>query len=151
MKQKELLAQIDQQRISDAISEAEKSCSGEIRVHIESSLRGKNLREFAERTFERLGLTKTAQRNGVLLFIAAQEQQFVILGDEGINNSVTPDFWDQIAVHLTEKFKAALYTEGIVEAIQSAGTHLCAIFPPHASDVDELPNEISFGTGEHEK
>jgi uncharacterized membrane protein len=143
MNQKEFLAQLEQQRIVDAIGAAEKRTSGEIRVHIQPKARGE-IREVAERTFERLGMTKTALRNGVLLFIASEEQRFVILGDRGIDENVPAGFWDAIAAQLTIRFKAGELTDGIVEAIQSAGEQLAQYFPRAADDVDELPNELDI-------
>jgi uncharacterized membrane protein len=143
MNQKEFLAQLEQQRIVDAIGAAEKRTSGEIRVHIQPKARGE-IREVAERTFERLGMTKTALRNGVLLFIASEEQRFVILGDRGIDENVPAGFWDAIAAQLTIRFKAGELTDGIVEAIQSAGEQLAQYFPRAEDDVDELPNELDI-------
>jgi uncharacterized membrane protein len=142
MNQKEFLAQLDQRKIVDAIAAAEKLTSGEIRVHIQPKARGE-IRSVAERTFERLGMTKTDLRNGVLLFIASEEQQFVILGDRGINEKVPATFWDDIAAQLTARFKAGEYTEGIVEAIAGAGGHLQRDFPRAENDVDELANDIN--------
>ncbi|HEV8658901.1 MAG TPA: TPM domain-containing protein [Thermoanaerobaculia bacterium] len=143
MKQQEFLAALDQPRIVTAIADAEKRTSGEIRVHVQPKA-GDDIRRFAERTFERLGMTKTALRNGVLLFIASEEQRFVILGDKGIDEKVPAGFWDDIAAKLTIRFKAAEFTEGIVEAIGSAGDHLGRFFPRAAADVDELSNEIDI-------
>ncbi|MFP5247056.1 MAG: TPM domain-containing protein [Thermoanaerobaculia bacterium] len=143
MQQKDFLAQLDQQRIVDAIAAAEKRTSGEIRVHIQPKARGE-IREVAERTFERLGMTKTALRNGVLLFIACEEQRFTILGDQGINEKVPAGFWDEIAAKLTIRFKAGEFTDGIVEAIHSAGEELRHDFPRAEGDVDELTNELNI-------
>lgn len=148
MKQKELLSKLDHMRITDAITRAERACSGEIKVHVESSLHGRDIRSYAERTFERLGLTGTEQRNGVLLFIAAAEQKFAILGDKGINEKVPPGFWDEIVGGLTSRFRAGEFTDGIVEAIEAAGSELRHYFPYHSADTNELSNEISFGSGE---
>jgi uncharacterized membrane protein len=143
MKKKEFLATIDQPKIVAAILDAEKLTSGEIRVHIQPKA-GDDIRKFAEKTFERLGMTKTALRNGVLLFIASEEQRFVILGDRGIDEKVPAGFWDDIAAKLTIRFKAGQFTEGIVEAIRSVGEHLGRYFPRAADDVDELSNEIDI-------
>jgi len=148
MKEKELLSKLDDARIEDAINRAEKACSGEIKVHIHNSLHGKEIRAYAERTFERLGLTKTAQRNGVLLFIAATEQQFCILGDKGINEKVPVGFWDEISHRMTTRFRAGEFTEGVVEAIEAAGAELHLFFPFHGADVDELSNKVSYGSGD---
>jgi uncharacterized membrane protein len=143
MKQKEFLAALDQPRIVAAIAEAEKRTSGEIRVHVQPKA-GDDIRNAAERTFERLGMTKTALRNGVLLFIASEEQRFVILGDSGINEKAPAGFWDEIAAKLTIRFKAGELTDGIVEAIHSAGEELRHDFPRAEGDVDELTNEINI-------
>jgi uncharacterized membrane protein len=143
MTQKEFLAALDQQRIVAAIHAAEQQTSGEIRVHIQPKSGG-DIRNVAERTFERLGMTKTALRNGVLLFIACEEQKFTILGDQGIDEKVPAGFWDAIAAKLTIRFQTAEFTDGIVEAITSAGEHLATYFPRAADDVDELANEINI-------
>jgi uncharacterized membrane protein len=142
MLQKEFLATIDQKKIVEAITAAEMQTSGEIRAHVQPKAGGE-IREVAERTFERLGMTKTALRNGVLLFIACEEQRFVILGDKGIDEKVPPGFWDTIAAKLTIRFKNGELTDGIVEAILAAGEQLKAYFPRASSDVNELPNDIN--------
>ena len=141
MQQKEFLAALDQPRIVNAIQAAETRTSGEIRVHVQPKA-GDDIRNTAERTFERLGMTKTAMRNGVLLFIASEEQRFVILGDQGIHEKVPAGFWDDIAAKLTIRFKDGQFTDGIVDAIASAGEHLAKYFPHQANDVDELPDDI---------
>ena len=141
MDHKEFLNQIDHDRIVEAIRNAEKETSGEIRVHVQPRV-GPNLRVFAERTFERLGMTKTGLRNGVLLFIATEPRQFVILGDRGIDEKVPAGFWDEIAAMLTIRFKNGQFTDGIVEAINAAGEHLKQYFPRSAGDVNELSDEI---------
>jgi uncharacterized membrane protein len=142
MDQKEFLARLDQQRIVAAIRAAENETSGEIRVHVQPKARGGDIRFVAERTFERLGMTKTAARNGVLLFIASEEQGFVILGDRGIDEKVPAGFWDEIAAKLTIRFKNGEFTEGIVDAVTAAGEHLREFFPRAADDVNELSDEI---------
>jgi len=141
MQEKEFLERLDQKRITDAIGEAESRTSGEIRVHVQPK-GGSDIRNIAEKTFERLGMTKTSLRNGVLLFIASEDNQFVILGDKGIDDAVPASFWDAIAATLTIRFKAGEFTEGIVDAIGAAGEQLRTYFPHEDDDVDELSNEI---------
>lgn len=143
MQQSEFLKFLDQPRIVEAIAAAEKRTSGEIRVHVQPRARGE-IREVAERTFERLGMTRTELRNGVLLFIACEERRFVILGDRGIDEKVPAGFWDAIAAALRQRFKTGEYTDGIVEAIHSAGEQLRQYFPRAEGDVNELANEIDI-------
>ncbi len=143
MNHKTFIDAVDQDRVVKAICTAEEMTSGEIRVHIEPKARGE-IREVAERTFERLGMTKTDLRNGVLLFIASEEQRFVILGDKGIDEKVPAGFWDEIAAKLTIRFKNGEFTDGIVEAIHSAGEELRHYFPRAHADVNELTNDINI-------
>ena len=143
MHQKDFLKTLDQDRIRAAIETAEQQTSGEIRVHIQPTTRSADIRSAAERTFERLGMTATDLRNGVLLFVACEEQRFVILGDSGINERVPAGFWDDIAARLTVRFKAGEFTDGIVDAIHSAGEELKHFFPRQKDDANELSNEIS--------
>ena len=143
MTQKEFLEKLDQDRIVKAIQNAEGQTSGEIRVHVQPK-GGADIRNFAERTFERLGMTKTSLRNGVLLFIASEDSRFVILGDRGIDQKVPPGFWDQIAAKLTIRFKNGEFTDGIVEAISAAGEHLKQYFPRATGDINELPDQIDI-------
>jgi uncharacterized membrane protein len=143
MHQKDFIASLDQPRIVEAINTAEQLTSGEIRVHVQPRAGGE-IRNVAERTFERLGMTRTALRNGVLLFIACEEQRFVILGDDGINSKVPSGFWDEIAARLTIRFQHREFTDGIVEAIHSAGEELRHYFPRAHDDVNELTNDINI-------
>ena len=143
MRQKEFLAALDRQQIVEAIGTAERMTSREIRVHIQPKAHGE-IRHVAERTFERLGMTKTKERNGVLLFIACEEQRFVILGDSGIDARVPAGFWDEIASKLHDRFQQGDYTAGIVDAIHSAGEELKAYFPRAHDDANELANEINI-------
>jgi uncharacterized membrane protein len=144
MTHKEFIASLDQARIVSAIAAAEQRTSGEIRMHVQPKILGADLRDLAERTFERLGMTKTALRNGVLLFVASEDRQFVILGDRGIDEKVPAGFWDDIAAKLTIRFKSDEFTEGIVDAVGEIGEHLAAFFPRATDDANELPDDIDI-------
>ena len=74
----------DQGRVVDAIGEAEKMTSGEIRVHITPKC-GNDVMKDAAKTFDRLKMYKTRHRNGVLIYVAFESRKFAILGDAGIN------------------------------------------------------------------
>ncbi|HEX7192605.1 MAG TPA: TPM domain-containing protein [Thermoanaerobaculia bacterium] len=142
MTHEEFLSALDQQRIVKAIAGAEERTSGEIRVHVQKRVGATDIRNLAERTFERLGMTKTAERNAVLLFIASEDRAFTILGDSGIHAKVPDGFWDDVVAKLTIRFKSGEFTDGIVEAIEAAGEHLAAYFPRAGKEVNELSNEI---------
>lgn len=126
-----------------AIQQAEKDTSGEIRIHFENHMR-KAVLDRAAQVFAELKMHKTAQRNGVLVYVALEDHKLAILGDAGINAKVPADFWDEIKNRMVEKFKAGQVCEGVCEAVIAAGQQLKAFFPYQTDDVNELPDDISF-------
>ena len=132
----------EEHRIVSAIKEAEGHTSGEIRVHLENHTDEPNL-EHAEHIFEKVGMTKTAQRNGVLFYLAVQDHQFSIVGDIGIDKVTPDDFWDHIRDVMQEHFKKGAFTEGLIQGIRMAGQALKEYFPREDDDINELTDEIS--------
>jgi len=130
-------------RVRDAIQEAESGTSGEIRVHIETSLTG-NVLDRAAWIFERIGMHATGERNGVLFYLAVKNKQFAIIGDRGINAKVPENFWDKIKDVMQNHFRKGEFTEGLVQGILIAGSQLKEHFPYRKDDINELPDEISF-------
>lgn len=143
MKASTFFSKEQQAQILAAVKEAEMETSGEIKVHIESSLNGDVL-DRAAWLFKKLGMHKTAERNSVLFYLAVNDRKFAILGDAGINAKVPAGFWDDISELLKKNFKEGKFTEGLSEGILLAGKHLKMHFPHKLNDVNEVPDEISF-------
>jgi uncharacterized membrane protein len=133
----------EKKRITDAIAEAEKNTSGEIRLHAEGHCKIDVL-DRAAYVFKKLDMHKTEQRNGVLFYLAVHDHKFAILGDAGINQLVPENFWDEIKELMLGYFKEAKFTDGLTKGILMAGEQLKANFPFHKDDINELSNEISF-------
>jgi len=127
-----------------AIVKAELDCSGEIRVHIDTNCKDDVLNRAAS-VFEKLGMINTRERNGVLFYLAVKPHKFAIIGDVGINARVDQDFWDKIKERMLVHFKQGAFAKGITEAIDDTGKELKKHFPWQKDDVNELPNEISYG------
>lgn len=140
----------EQETLLAAIREAEKETSGEIRLHIETSIKGDVLDEAAW-AFKKLGMDKTKERNGVLFYMVVKDRKFAILGDAGINARVPAGFWDCISDLLSRNFKEGKFAEGLAEGIILAGKQLKTHFPYQKDDVNELTDEISFDKMEREK
>jgi len=143
MKASSFFSKEQQAQILASVREAEKETSGEIRVHIETYLTGDVL-DRAAWIFNKLGMHKTADRNGVLFYLAVNDKKFAIIGDEGINAKVHAGFWNDISELLKKNFKDGKFTEGLSEGILLAGKHLMIHFPYRKDEVNELPDEISF-------
>jgi uncharacterized membrane protein len=133
----------DEARIVQAIQDAERNTSGEVRVHLEKTLEDSVLQE-ATRTFAKLEMHQTAARNGVLIFIAPEHRKFAIVGDEGINAIVGEDFWKEERDLLQIHFRKGTFADGICLAIAQVGEKLKAHFPFQEGDTNELPDEISY-------
>lgn len=144
LKTKPFFSNQEKERIMAAIEEAEKRTSGEIRVHVESGS-GKDTIVRAKEVFEKLGMTKTELRNGVLIYLATKERRFAIIGDRGINEVVPANFWEETKEQMSNYFKEGCYADGVCYGIMSVGRHLAAYFPYKSDDVDELSNDISEG------
>jgi len=138
----DFLTKQEEQEIVNAIRQAEKNTSGEIRVHLEYAS-NKNHFNRALEVFHQLKMDETNERNGVLIYIAVHDKKFVIYGDEGIDKVVSKDFWETTKSIMEKYFKQGKFKQGIVEGILKAGEELKSHFPWKIDDVDELSNEIS--------
>lgn len=132
----------DEQKITAAIEAAEKQTSGEIRVHIAGHVFG-DIYKKGRKVFEKLGMTQTAERNGILFFVAEKSHKFAILGDLGIHEKVHQEFWDELGRVLADFFQKGQFSEGLCAAIECCGDKLKHYFPRQASDANELSNQIS--------
>ena len=133
----------DVKLILSATRQAESRTSGEIRVRIERKA-GKDPMLVARNAFESLGMRNTELHNGVLFLLAVEDRQFVILGDDGIDEKVPAGFWDDVRDVVQGHFREGFFGKGLAEGIKLAGEQLAAFFPHEADDIDELPDAISY-------
>jgi uncharacterized membrane protein len=134
----------EREAVLDAIRSAERKTSGEIRVHVEARCPGDALAR-ATRVFEDLGMTRTTERNGALVYLALRDHKFAVIGDLGIHRSLPEGFWEEVRGSMEERFRAGRFGEGLVLGIAKIGERLAERFPRKADDRDELPDEISAG------
>ena len=138
------LTKEEEQEIISAIRVAEKNTSGEIRVHIEATS-DKDPYERSLEVFHLLKMDNTKDANAVLIYVAVNDQKFVIYGDKGINKVVPKEFWNSTKDVMQSHFKNGNFKQGIVDGILKAGEELQAHFPWQIDDENELSNEISKG------
>ncbi|MEZ5173603.1 MAG: TPM domain-containing protein [Bacteroidia bacterium] len=141
---KRRLSQEEEKQIVDAIRDAELLTSGEIRVHIEARCKLNPLDRAAE-VFVKLGMEKTRDRNGVLIYIALDDRKLAIAGDSGINQAVPDNFWNDTKSLMVAHFQEDRIAEGVKKAVLLAGEQLGKYFPLKSDDSNELSNEISRG------
>ena len=145
MKPELFLGKENEKRVKEAIRDAEKATSGEIVIHIESSCK-EDVLDRAAWVFKTLKLHRTAQRNGVLIYLSTHDRKFAILGDAGINAVVPPGFWDEVKTTMLGCFVEGRFADGLEVGVTMAGEKLKEFFPYQKDDVNELSDDISYGT-----
>ena len=132
----------EEQRIVEAIIEAESHTSGEIRVHLERGLEKDPIRR-AEEVFCFLGMDGTRNQNGILFYVAVDDHRFAVIGDKGIDQVVPDDFWESIKNEVIQEFRERNFARGLILGILHAGQKLKEFFPVDDDDRNELTNAIS--------
>jgi uncharacterized membrane protein len=136
----------DLQALVEAIAGAERTTSGEIRVHLEPRLprsAGRDALARARQVFADLGMHRTAQRNGVLVYLALADHRLAVVGDEGIHARVGDGYWARLRDRLVERLRGGRPSQALLEAIGEVGTVLREHFPRGPDDVNELNDEVS--------
>jgi uncharacterized membrane protein len=132
----------EEKAIVAAIQEAERKTSGEIRVHLVKHCWG-DVYEEAVKVFEKLGMTRTMERTGVLIYLALKNHRFAVVGDIGTHEKVPPDFWTKIRDAMQDDFQKGDFVKGLVDGIQTCGEQLTEFFPRRATDKNELSDQLS--------
>ncbi len=140
----DFLSQEDKNNIVKAISNAEKSTNGEIRVHIEQKSCTDEIQR-AKEVFNALEMYNTKDKTGVLFYINIKDNKIAIIGDTGINKKVSTEFWKNTIDIVISDFKKGYFAQGIINGIKIAEEELSAYFPKTQDNTDELSNEISIG------
>jgi uncharacterized membrane protein len=145
MRTHEFLSKLDHDRIVRAIAEAEKKSSGEMRVYVQRGhLKGDAINA-AQKQFRKLGMQKTQEHNGVLIFVAPRARKFAVVGDEGVHQKCGEEYWQRLIDSMREHFKKEDFNQALLEAIEKTGQLLAQHFPKIETGKDELPNEIVEG------
>lgn len=134
---------LDRPAIVEAIRRAEAKSLGEIRVHLHQTAVN-DAKVEAEKVFLKLGMDKTIQGTGCLVFIAPESRAFAVIGGSGIHEKVGDAFWAEARDAARARFAEGQFTEGIVAAVDRLGDALALFFPKTArEDSNELPDEVS--------
>ena len=141
MRTKDFLGKLAHDRIIRAIAAAEAKTSGEIRVYIRRGEVGDAVAA-AREEFERLGMTATRDRNGVLIFVAPRSQTFAVVGDTGIHERCGGGYWQELVEKMRLDFRAENFTDAILQAIARTGKLLAEHFPRRPDDRNELPDTV---------
>ena len=146
MKPDDFLHRLNEAEVIKAIEQTERLTSGEIRVYISKNEISDPLDRAAYR-FKVLGMDRTRERNGVLIYFAPRSQKFAVIGDTGIHAKCGQSFWDEVATDIRTNLREQHFTEAVILAVRKVGQLLAHHFPPRPDDQNELPNRIETGPG----
>lgn len=145
-KNKGIFSQEENNRIVQAIRDAEQMTSGEVRVFVESRCSYLDAIDRAAELFFSLEMDETKDRNAVLLYVAIKDRQLAIFADEGIHKKMKSDYWHVEVEKMIRNFNKEDYASGICEVISDIGEALKTHFPyQKETDKNELPDAIIFG------
>jgi uncharacterized membrane protein len=144
-----LFAADDFDAIARAVSEAEARTSAEIRIHLERRVPRGHRRTppdtfgRARDVFARLGMHRTALRHGVLIYLALEDRQVAIVGDDGIHVRVGDAYWGGICDLVVERLRQGASRAALVDAVAELGSVLARHFPRQPGDTNELSDSVS--------
>jgi len=147
---RQFLSEADFDAITRVIKAAESRTSAEIRVHLERHVprrlwlgRAPDVMTRAHRVFRRLGMHRTAERHGVLLYLAIEDHRLAVVGDEGIHGRVGDPHWHRVRDLMIERLKSNAPREAIERAVEEIGRALAEHYPRRPDDENELSDEVS--------
>ncbi len=133
----------EKKRIVEWIRKAESGTSAEIRIRVEKRDSKIPVIKQAHRAFCKLGMHKTALKNGVLILLCPNTREFALIGDQGINEKVPENFWQRVVQTMSSNFQKNEFLQGIETALQVIGEDLKRHFPRNVHDQNELSDHVS--------
>jgi uncharacterized membrane protein len=145
-----LFGQGDLEAIAAAVAAAEGATSAEIRVHLDRRLPSHpevpagDALAHARLVFVRLHMHETAERNGVLLYLAVEDRKLAIVGDEAIHARVGDQYWAAVRDAMVERLRRGEARDALVHAVRDVGGILQKFFPRRPDDRNELSDQVSL-------
>ena len=131
-------------RVRDAVQAAEKRTSGEIRVHLDVAIM-EDVLDHAAFVFDDLGMARTKDRNGVLIYVSVPGRKVAVIGDVAIHAKLGDGYWYGVLDLILGHFKQDRFCDGLCAGVERLGEQLREHFPYQRDDVNELSDNVSFG------
>ena len=143
-----LFSAADFTAITEAVGRVEATTSAEIRVHLERRVhrlplqRPDALRR-ARKVFAHLGMHLTAERHGVLIYLAIEDRKLAIVGDEGIHRQVGDAYWEGVRDLMLAHLREGRALDAVLAGVAEVGRVLARHFPRRPDDQNELSDQVS--------
>lgn len=109
---------------------------------VPKSLRRAHAIRAAQEQFYLLGIHRTREHSGVMLYVSAAERHVQIIADEGIHASVGETRWHEIVQLFIGEVKAGSIARAFATAINAIADEMASHYPRRDDDANELPNEL---------
>lgn len=137
------------ERLMRRVTASEQRHSGEVVIHVETSLptsyllREAPVRERALQQFGKLRVWDTEHNNGVLIYLLLAERAIEIVADRGLAQKVLPQEWTAMVERMAQAFAQKRFEDGLTQALEEVSALLVAHFPsaPGEPNRNELPDE----------
>jgi putative membrane protein len=85
---------------------------------------------------------RTSGRTGILIYLSMREHRAEIVADEAIASKVSPEVWGEAMAAMLAHIRKGRIADGLIAAVEKAGTVLAEHFPRHENDINELPDRL---------
>lgn len=92
--------------------------------------------------FHKAGLTATAGKTGVLLFVSLDEHRVVVLADKAISERLPPETWQGVVATIVNGIRLGQLAKGLCQAIDECSAVLHPHFPRALDDHNELKDSL---------
>ena len=101
--------------------------------------------EAAINSFYHRNITLTVDHTGILIYISLFEHNVRVIADQGINEKVDKDVWQEIVSTIIGGIKSKGQAAAIAAAVDRCAEILAAHFPLKSDDRNELGNKVVIG------
>ena len=115
--------------IVKALSFLSRQTTGEVHVHIVSKFYQRDILGGALKVFDQYNLSRTSQRNGILIYVNRSTRKFAVISDEGIHRAVGQRYWDELTVNMKEDLLGTYFENAIALNIYALALTLKKHFP----------------------
>ena len=120
MKLNHFVQQLDRERLTAAIKEAERGNSGDVVLFI-SHHKVADAVSAAHSSFSELKLAQTCPQNSVLIFVAPKSRQLAIIGGADLHQRLPSEWWSNLVGTVTAHFANGALNDGLLYALAEIG------------------------------